>query len=161
MKSTGFKSHTGAALPCALVALLLLVGTSSPVHGAELNITETAKLDFGAVVDRNGSVTVGLSDNVLSDPAGIHVGGVVNSGRFRITGDAFAAFSLLITSADSGGLSLDAFNTSRGTPPLLSVAIPLSGFIDLAVGARLTVDAAAATPGFDQPLSFTIIIDYN
>ena len=161
MKSVVHKTVKAAYGPRLFLAALLLVGFVSPVRGANLNITETVELDFGAVVDGNGAVTIGLADNVIFDPAGIHVGGPVSSGLFRITGDAFAAFSLLITGSTAGGLTIDSFNTSQGVPPLLSVALPLSGAINLRVGARLTVDSAAATPGIDQPLSFTIIVDYN
>lgn len=144
-----------------LVALgVLLVGVWT-ADGAELAISESTELDFGAVVDRNGAVTVGLNDDVIFDPFGIHVGGVVTTGVYRITGDPFATFSLAVIGTTANGLSVDGFNTSEGAPPLLNVALGIAGSLDLRLGGRVTVNSAQAAPGLDQPLFYTITINYN
>ncbi|MCB1150740.1 DUF4402 domain-containing protein [bacterium] len=147
-----------------IILLLLcsgLWGLPPTAAGAELAISETTELDFGAVVDRNGAVTIGLSDNVIFDPFGIHVGGTVSTGVYRITGDPFATFSLSVVGTSIGGLSIDSFNTSEGTPPLLNVALGITGSLDLRLSGRVTVNSAQANPGLNQPLFYTISVNYN
>lgn len=152
------KQSVGWLARLALCGLLVGVWTAD---GAELAITETTELDFGAVVDRNGAVTLGLADAIISDPFGIHVGGVVTTGVYHITGDPFATFSLSVVGATVGGLSISNFNTSEGVPPLLNVALGISGSLDLRLGARATINSAQVNPGLDQPLFYTIIVNYN
>ncbi len=52
---------------CALPALLLLT-LAGPAGGADLAISETVQMDFGAVLDQNGSLTLGVNDNLVADP---------------------------------------------------------------------------------------------
>jgi len=141
--------------------LLLALLQAIPAGGADLSIFETVELDFGSVVDGDGSVVLGLADAITSDPADIHVAGPVATGRYTITGDPFAAFSLSIAGFTAAGLNIGDFETSEGTPPLLSVALDGSGELDLSLGATLTVDSNVAAPGLNQPLIYIITIDYN
>lgn len=145
---------------CALPALLLLTLAGS-AGGADLAIQETVPMDFGAVLDQNGSLTLGVNDNLVADPDGIHAGGVLTSGRFLITGDPFAAFSLDITGSDTDGLTLGDFNTSAGQPPVLNAALNGLGQLSVRFGAALTVQASRADPGLDHLLAYTISINYN
>ncbi len=141
--------------------LVLLVACSWPVTGAELAITESTKIDFGSVVDRNGTVSLGLADAIVFDPFAIHVGDPVTTGEFLITGDPFATFSLSISGSTVGGLGIGTFETNEGTPPLLNVSLNATGQLDLRLGANLTVDSAQVLPAPNQPLLFTITINYN
>lgn len=145
---------------CALPALLLLT-LAGPAGGADLAISETVQMDFGAVLDQNGSLTLGVNDNLVADPGGIHAGGVLMSGRFLITGDPFAAFSLDITGSDTDGLTLGDFDTSVGQPPVLNAALNGIGQLSVRFGAALTVQASRADPGLDHLLAYTITINYN
>lgn len=144
-------------LSVLLVALLQVV----PAGGADLSIIETVNLDFGSVVDDNGTVVLGLGDAIIADPDGIHVAGPVATGRYTISGDPFAAFSLSIAGFTAAGLTIGTFETSEGTPPLLSVALDGSGELDISLGATLTVDSGVSAPGLNQPLIYIITIDYN
>jgi hypothetical protein len=131
------------------------------VTGAELAISESTEIDFGSVVDRDGSVSLGLADAIVFDPFSIHVGDPVTTGEFLITGDPFATFSLSVSGSTIGGLGIGTFETSEGTPPLLNVSLNATGQLDLRLGANLTVDSAQVLPAPDQPLLFTITINYN
>jgi hypothetical protein len=142
------------------VTLVLLL-QAGPAGGAELSIIETVKLDFGAVVDSDGTVVLGLADAIISDPSGIHVGTPVATAQFTITGDPFAAFSLSVVGYSAAGLGVSDFDTSEGTPPLLSVALDGAGELDLRLGATLTVESSIAAPGINQPLIYVITINYN
>jgi len=132
-----------------------------PVAGADLAISESTELDFGSVVDRDGSVSLGLADNIIFDPFSIHVGDPVATGEFLITGDPFATFTLSVSGSTIGGLGIGSFDTSEGPPPLLNVSLNAVGQLDLRLGADLTVNSAQVLPAPDQPLLFTITIDYN
>lgn len=145
----------------ALALALAVLIQAGPVCGVDLSIVETVTMDFGAVLDDDGAVVLGLADAITADPAGIHVGGAVFSGQYTISGDPFAAFSLSVAGSSASGLTLDTFVTSEGVPPLLSVALNGFGEMDLQMGATLTVDEVSAAPGLDQPLSYTITVDYN
>jgi len=132
-----------------------------PAHGAELTIAEISELDFGSVVDRSGNVSVGLNNDVIFDPFNIHVGNPVTTGIFHITGDPFSTFSISVIGSTISGLSIGSFNTSEGSPPVLNASLNALGQLDLRLGADVTVNSAQATPGLNQPLLFTIIMNYN
>ena len=140
---------------------LALLCQGGPARGLELSILETIELDFGAVVDQSGAVRLGLSDAIVSDPSGIHVGTPVSTGQYEITGDPFAVFSLSILGSTADGLTISDFTTSEGTPPLLAVVLDGTGNKDIRLGATLTVEESSASPGLDQALAYTITIDYN
>ena len=158
LKLQGVRRPVGRA--CVWPALLV-VALAAPAGGADLGIVETVQMDFGAVLDRNGALTLGLSDNLVADPAGIHAGGVLMSGRFLITGDPFAAFSLDIVGSDSDGLILNSFNTTSGQPPVLNAVLNGLGQLTVRFGAVLTVQSSRADPGLDHLLSYTISVNYN
>jgi len=143
------------------VTALLLLALVAPAGGADLAILETVQMDFGAVLDQNGSLTLGVNDNLVADPDGIHAGGVLTSGRFLITGDPFAAFSLDIAGSELDGLGLGDFDTSLGQPPVLNAALNGLGQLTVRFGAELTVQASRAEPGLDHLLAYTISINYN
>jgi hypothetical protein len=145
----------------ALGVVLVLLCQVGPASGVDLSILETIELDFGAVLDSNGAVVLGLGDAITADPAGIHVGSIATTGEYMITGDPFAVFSLSILGSSASGLTINDFETSEGTPPLLSVVLNGAGEIDIRMGATLTVDEGLAEPGIDQPLTYTISINYN
>lgn len=140
---------------------LVLLCQAGPACGLDLGIIELADLDFGAVIDADGSVVLGLSDAITSDPASIHVGSPTSSGRYQISGDPFAVFSLSILGSTASGLTIDDFVTSEGVPPLLAVVLDGTGHKSIRLGATLTVDESTAVPGLDQPLIYIISIDYN
>lgn len=141
--------------------MLLVVALAAPVCGADLDIVETIQMDFGAVLDQNGALTLGINDNLVADPSGIHAGGVLRSGRFLITGDPFAAFSLDISGSNVDGLILNSFNTSAGQPPVLNAVLNGLGQLTVRFGAVLTVQSSRAEPGLDHLLSYTISVNYN
>ncbi len=141
-------------------ALLCLVLVSGQAYG-QISVVEDVELDFGAVVDVDGSVVLNLSDTIASDPNGIHVGGFVSSGVYRIQGDPLTAVDIDISAQNGSGLSLSGFTTSEGAPPILAAALDAGGRLDLTLGATLTVTSSQATPGDNQALSFTFTIDYN
>jgi len=145
----------------ALGSVIIALIQGGPASGVDLSIIETVALDFGAIIDDDGVVVLGLADAITADPAGIHVGGAVFTGQYTISGDPFAAFSLSIVGSTAAGLTIDTFTTSEGVPPLLSVALNGGGELDLRLGATLTIDSGVAAPGLDQLLSYVITIDYN
>lgn len=128
---------------------------------AQLSILETVELDFGAVVDLNGSVVLDLYDTISSDPSGIHVGGLVSSGVYTIQGDALRTIDINITAQNSNGLNLSNFTTSEGSPPVLNAALDALGELDLTIGATLTVNSSVAAPGSNQALAYTFVVNYN
>ena len=136
----------------ALALALAVLIQAGPVCGVDLSIVETVTLDFGAVLDDDGAVVLGLADAITADPAGIHVGSAVFTGQYTISGDPFAAFSLSVAGSSASGLTIDTFVTSEGDAEQGR---------DLQMGATLTVDSASASPGLDQTLSYTITVDYN
>ncbi len=144
-----------------LLPALAVLTLASPAGSADLDIVETVQMDFGAVLDQNGSLTLGINDNLVADPAGIHAGGVLSSGRFLITGDPFAAFSLDIVGSELDGLGIASFNTSSGHPPVLNAVLNGIGQITIRFGAVLTVQASRAEPGLDHLLAYTISVNYN
>lgn len=144
-----------------VLPVLAVLALASPAGSADLDVVETVQMDFGAVLDQNGSLTLGINDNLVADPAGIHAGGVLSSGRFLITGDPFAAFSLDIVGSELDGLGIAAFNTSSGQPPVLNAVLNGLGQLTIRFGAVLTVQASRAEPGLDHLLAYTISVNYN
>ncbi len=144
-----------------LLPVLVVIALAAPAGGAELDIVETVQMDFGAVLDQNGALTLGINDNLVADPSGIQAGGVMLSGRFLITGDPFAAFSLDINGSSLDGLSLDNFNTSSGHPPVLNAVLNGLGQLTVRFGAVLTVQSSRAEPGLDHFLAYTVSVNYN
>ena len=132
-----------------------------PAAAAELEIIECVQIDFGGVVDESGTVTLGLDDTILHDPAHIHLGGFPSSGLYAISGDPDTAIQINITAPDNGGMKLSAFMTSEGPPPLLGTALGHDGQLDLSIGASLTIDGSQVQPGMDQSIGFTISLVYN
>ncbi len=124
-----------------------------------LAVNQDTALDFGAVSDNDGTVTLGLTDNIAADPSGIHVpSSIFTTGDFTITGQAAQTVAVTITgSGPTAGLTIGNFNTDQGAPPLAGLALPIT----LAIGADLTVDSASAAPGNDQNLNFTIGVTYE
>jgi len=138
----------------------LLCLAAAPAY-AQITIVEAAELDFGAVVDLNGSVVLDLNDTITSDPSGIHVGGFISSGIYTIQGDALRTVDINIVAQNSNGLNLSSFTTSEGSPPILNAALDALGELDLTVGATLTVESSLASPGFNQALAYTFTVNYN
>jgi hypothetical protein len=124
-----------------------------------LTVTESTELDFGEVSDNDGTVTLSLADTISSDPSGIHAGGTVASGEYTITGEPKATVSVVLAGSTTNGLTIDHFATSE--PDLSSVSLGPGGFVVLTIGADLTISAAVAADGSDQPLEFTISVAYN
>lgn len=144
-----------------LLPVLAVLALASSAGSADLDVVETVQMDFGAVLDQNGSLTLGINDNLVADPAGIHAGGVLLSGRFLITGDPFAAFSLDLIGSELDGLGIADFNTSSGQPPILNAVLNGLGQLTIRFGAVLTVQSARAEPGLDRLLAYTISVNYN
>jgi len=147
-------------LPVVWGIFCLLVGITS-VAGAQLAVSETVELSFGSVVDQDGTITLGLSDVIVSDPNLIHMGGAVATGQYEITGDPFATIDLQFSGSTANGLSIYQFDTDQGTPPLSGLSLDGDGRLLLRVGATLTIDSAQCTPGNGQALPFIITVNYN
>ncbi len=128
---------------------------------AEVSTALDQQMDFGQVADNDGSVVLGLSDAITSDPSFIHYGGSPYSAICTITGDANTAVDVSITTVASNGLSLSAFTSNEGAIPLIGTSLDGTGELVLTIGATLTVDAALATTGSNQTVSYTIITIYN
>ncbi len=148
------------AWPLLLAAAAVLAGWA-PRAGAQLTVSEVVELSFGSVVDQDGTITLGLSDAIVSDPNAIHMGGAVATGQYEISGDPFASVSIQFAGSTANGLSIYQFDTDQGTPPLSGVALDGDGTLLLRVGATLTVTADECTPGNAQALPFTITVNYE
>ena len=124
-----------------------------------VTVAETTELDFGAVSDNDGTVTLGLADSITSDPNGIAAGGTVATGDYTITGESGALVTIVLTgSGPTSGLTIGNFTTDQAD--LNNVTIT-GGSIVLAIGADLTVAEATAAAGLNYPLNFTLGITYN
>ncbi len=155
-------------LAIGLIALIVFISSAARAtdfaHDGKVDIltalavAETTELDFGAVIDSDGTVTLDLSDGI-TDPSLIHVGGTVASGVYTIDGEPLQSVSVSFTGSTASGLTIGAFTTSE--PDLANVPLGALGSVALTVGADLTVAAASAAPGADQPLNFTISVTYN
>jgi len=139
-----------------ILPVLLLSLTGECCGQGETSIIELATLDFGAVRDYDGRVTLGLNDNILADPAGIHLGGYVTSGRLRIVGEPYSSVGLRIYAYGKGGLRLSRFETDVGTWPNLFIDLGANGQASFKLGADLRVRSRRARPGADQPLYYVI-----
>lgn len=128
---------------------------------AEVSVALDQQMDFGQVADNDGSVVLGLSDAIISDPQFIHYGGSPYSAICTITGDPDTAVDVSISSTPTNGLSLSAFITNEGAIPLIGANLDPSGELVLTIGATLTVDAASTSVGPGQSVSFTITTIYN
>ena len=125
-----------------------------------LSVAETAELDFGAVTDSDGTITLDLGGSIASDPGGISVGGTVASGVYTINGEPSQIVSVSLSGSSANGLTIDNFTTSEGD--LGNVSLDgVSGDAAITIGADLTVSSGSAAPGADQALSFTISVSYN
>ncbi len=128
---------------------------------AEVSILSDQLMDFGQLADKDGSVVLGLTDEITSDPDFIHYGGSEYSGICTISGDPSTAVDISISTTPANGLTLSTFTSSEGGLPLISVLLDPSGELVLTIGATLTVDAATASIGPGQTVSYTITSTYN
>ena len=128
---------------------------------AEVSMSLDQQMDFGQVADNDGSLVLGLNDAITSDPQFIHYGGDPYSAICTITGDPDTAVDISISTSGSNGLSLSSFISSEGALPLIGVNLDGSGELVLTIGATLTVDAASASVGPKQTVSYTITTIYN
>ena len=128
-----------------------------------LTVAETVEMDFGAVIDADGTVTLDLLDTIAADPSGIHQGGTVASGVFTFTGSATQAVDVDITPANANGLLLSNLTTDLGGGvfPLVGVVFDGAGNLVMTMGADLQVQSGVATEGSNQSLNFTVTINYN
>ncbi|MCH6561610.1 MAG: DUF4402 domain-containing protein [Myxococcales bacterium] len=144
-----------------LKQLLLVLALSAglcDLARANLSVSESTVLDFGTVVDGSGMVRLGLSDSITSDSSGIHLGGSVQSGVYVITGTANCSVKVTLTGSTASGLQIDSLT---GSGNLNKWPLGGSGSATLTVGANLTVDDTAASPGADQALVFTFGVVYK
>ena len=124
-----------------------------------LGMSETTELDFGTVVDSDGTITLDLLNSISSDPAGISLGGNIVSGVYTCTGTPNETVSVTLMGSTSAGLTIGNFTSSE--PDLAFVSLGPGGSKDLTLGADLTVNSASASPGLNQPLDFTVTVNYN
>ncbi len=141
-----------------LLALVLSSGLCDLARAQAIGVSESTVLDFGTVVDESGSITLGLSDSITSDSSGIHVGGSVASGVYVITGGANCDVKVTLTGSTASGLQIDNFKADGN---LNSLGLDGGGSATIVVGADLTVDDTAASPGADQALALTIGVTYK
>ena len=170
MPASGSRSSIPmAAFWATVLAVLCLPGSTLPTGDASpvlarragLNTVLDTQVHFGTLADDDGSVEIGTTDNVVSDPDHLFVDPTVFSGVIDVTGDANAAVSITIVGGSATGLSLSHFVTSEGTPPLTSVFLDGDGFLRLRIGARLTVDREFAIPGEGREIEYTVTILYE
>jgi Domain of unknown function (DUF4402) len=128
---------------------------------AEVSISTDQQMDFGQLADKDGSVTLGLTDSISSDPSFIHYGGSPYSGIYTLTGDPSTAVDITIATSPSNGFTLASFVSSAGGLPLIGTLLSPAGELVLTVGATLTVDSSTAVIGSGQAVSFTITSTYN
>ena len=128
---------------------------------AAVSISADQQMDFGQLADKDGAVTLGLSDEITADPDLIHYGGSPYSGIYTITGDPSTAVDVSISSTPANGFTLGTFTSSEGAIPLVGVLLDPSGELVLTVGATLTVDASTANIGAGQSINLTITSTYN
>jgi len=128
---------------------------------AEVAVIMDQQMDFGVVADKNGAVTLGLADAITADPQFIHYGGSPYSAIYTITGDPNTAVDVSVSATAANGLSLANFVSSEGPIPLIAVNLDGTGELILTIGATLTVDAAQASVGPNQTVSYTITTTYN
>ena len=128
-----------------------------------LSVAETVELDFGAVIDADGTITLDVTDTIAADPAGIHQGGTVASGVYTVSGQPSTAVDVDIAAANANGLIMSNFTTDVGGGVFPLVAVMIDGVGDLAMtlGADLEVQSGLAAPGANQALNFTITVTYN
>ena len=124
-----------------------------------IGLSETIELDFGVVVDADGTIRLGLADSIISDPSGISVGGSIASGVYTFTGTPNAIVSASLSGSSSAGLTLGNFTSAEAD--LGTISLGPSGSHDVTLGADLTVAGASAAPGSNQLLPFTISVSYN
>ncbi len=164
------RKHLILTLAALLVAFPItqVMALDSPQDGVvdvfiALAVAETVEMDFGAVIDADGTITLDTTDTIAADPAGIHQGGTVASGLYTITGQPSTAVDVDITPANANGLNLSNFTTDQGGGVFPLVAVMIDGVGDLAMllGADLEVQSGVAAPGANQPLNFTITVTYN
>ena len=126
---------------------------------AALGVAETTELDFGAAEDADGTITLDISNTITADPAGIHQGGTVASGGYTISGEPSQVVAVVLTGSTASGLTIGTFTTDQAD--LNNVPLGVGGSVLLTIGADLTVASAAAAPGANQLLAFTIAVTYN
>lgn len=156
---------------CSALALIVALALSPAAGAVELNtsgrvdvlvaltVAETTEMDFGTVVDRDGTITLGLPSTITDDASGIHVGGTTQAGVYTISGEANVVISVSFSGGTANGLTIDQFETDQAD--LNSLSLGPEGAVALAVGANLTVEQGSAAPGADQALSFIITVAYN
>ncbi|MBU0743680.1 DUF4402 domain-containing protein [bacterium] len=164
------RKHLILTLAALLVAFPFtqVMALDSPQDGrvdvfVALTVAETVEMDFGAVIDADGTVTLDVTDTIASDPNGIHQGGTVASGLYTINGQPSTAIDVSISAQNANGLLLSNFTTDAGGGvfPLVGVLIDGVGNLAMALGADLQVQSGVAAPGANQPLNFTITVTYN
>ena len=168
MATRSIQPISGVCSALAMVTALALspaagaveLATSGRVDVIEaVTVAETTELDFGTVVDRNGTITLGLPSTITGDANDIHVGGTTKAGVYTLSGGANLTVSVSFSGSTANGLTIDQFETDQAD--LSSVSLGPEGAVALAVGADLTVAQASAAPGADQALSFVITVAYN
>ena len=124
-----------------------------------LAVAETTELDFGIAQLLDGTITLDVNNTITSDPNGISAGGTILSGGYTIDGEANQAVTVVLTGSTANGLTIGTFTTDQAD--LANVSLGALGTVLLKIGADLTVVAASASTGADQPLAFTLAITYN
>ncbi len=128
-----------------------------------LTVAETTELDFGAVNDADGTITLDLLDTIAADANNIHAGGTVTSGVYTFSGTATQAIDIDVTAQNANGLLLSNFTTNLGggTFPVVGTALDGAGDLGCTLGANLEVQSAIAAEGANQSLAFTFSANYN
>lgn len=170
MPASGSRSTTSmAAFWATVLAVLCFPGSTLPTGDASPVLARRAALDavlntpmsFGSLVDDDGSVDIGTTDNLVADPDHLVVDPTVASAVIDFTGDADTAVTITISGGSLNGLSLSDFTTTQGTPPLTGVVLDGSGFLRLRIGARLTINRGVVQPGTGLEVPFTVGYAYE
>ena len=156
-----------------VILITLLAASSAMAIDFQLNgvvdvygdvaISETAQMDFGVVLDRDGTVTLNLSDAIVDGGNDVAAGGTPHSGGYQISGETGSIVDITLVSSSGGtGLAMTNFTVDAGSGATTfpTTATLSGGNANMVVGADLTVTAASAAPGANQALTFTIGVTY-
>ena len=141
--------------------LIPMVGNAQTGEQPFFEIAEFASLDFGAVLNESGRVTLPLLGESIIDPSSIHLGGFYGLGVYRIKGDPFASFVLEVIPFGGRGLRLVNMQTSAGNGGFLPVQLDESGQLEINIGGSLEVDPQKVQTGVNQPLQFVISVTWE
>jgi hypothetical protein len=144
--------------------MLCLAGVSEarkPMYHPPFQIVEIARLDFGAVLDAPGLITIAPDSGELRDPSAIHLGGYHGPGEYEFLGEPYLVFTLEVIPFGGPGLRLEDMKTSVREASVLQMQMDATGREAIQIGGSLEVNPEEAAAGMDQPLHFIVSISFE